>query len=165
MNYIADTQEKTERLGQVEVTNCFSGTVQAAIDEVLATQHLNTLAKSDKTYHLLISFRAGEKPSTDILKTNEERICAGLGYGEHQRVSAVHHDTDNLHVHIAINKIHPTRLTMHEPYYSHRTLAELCAVLERDYGLEPDNHELQKRSAEGRAADMEHHSGIESLMS
>ncbi|MGF2043786.1 relaxase/mobilization nuclease domain-containing protein, partial [Staphylococcus aureus] len=27
----------------------------------------------------------------------EDRICAGLGFAEHQRVSAVHHDTDNLH--------------------------------------------------------------------
>jgi hypothetical protein len=77
----------------------------------------------------------------------------------------VHHDTDNLHIHIAINKIHPTRHTMHEPYYQHRTLAELCEVLERDYGLEKDNHEPRQRGiAEGRAADMERHAGVESLV-
>lgn len=163
-DYITDTQGKTERLGQVQVTNCAAGTVQAAIDEVLATQHINTRATGDKTYHLLVSFRTGEKPNADTIKTIEERICAGLGYGEHQRISAVHHDTDNLHIHIAINKIHPVRHTMHEPYYPHRALAELCTVLERDYGLEPDNHQSRKRGAEGRATDMERHAGIESLI-
>jgi hypothetical protein len=164
VDYITDAQEKTERLGRVQVTNCEAGTVQAAIDEVLATQHLNTRAKGDKTYHLLVSFRAGEKPSADTLKAIEDRICAGLGYDEHQRVSAVHHDTDNLHIHIAINKIHPTRNTMHEPYYPHHTLAEMCTVLEREYGLEQDNHMSRKRGAECRAADMERHAGIESLI-
>ena len=163
-DYITDEQEKTERLGLVQATNCEAGTVKAAISEVLATQHMNTRAKGDKTYHLLVSFRAGEKPDADTLKAIEERICAGLGYGEHQRISAVHHDTDNLHIHIAINKIHPTRHTMHEPYYPHRALAELCTALERDYGLERDNHEPRKRGAENRAADMERHAGIESLL-
>jgi hypothetical protein len=162
--YITDAQSKTERLGLVTVTNCQAGTVQAATDEVLATQHMNTRATGDKTFHLLVSFRAGEKPDADTLKAIEERICAGLGYGEHQRISAVHHDTDNLHIHIAINKIHPTRNTMHEPFQSYRTLGELCEVLERDYGLEKDNHTPARSIAEGRAADMERHAGVESLV-
>ena len=79
-------------------------------------------------------------------------------------ISAVHHDTDNLHVHIAINKIHPTRHTIHDPYYPHRTLAELCEVLERDYNLERDNHIPNQRGVAARAADMERHAGVESLV-
>lgn len=164
VNYVTDAQSKDHRLGQVQITNCDAVSVQDAITEVLATQHTNTRAKGDKTYHLIVSFRAGEQPSADTLRAIEERICAGLGYGEHQRVSAVHNDTDNLHIHIAINKIHPTRHTMHEPYYSHRALAELCTALERDHGLEKDNHEPRQRGAEGRAADMERHAGVESLV-
>ena len=163
-NYISDAQSKDHRLGQVLLTNCSAATLPAAIEEVLATQHINTRAKSDKTYHLIVSFRVGEQPSADTLKAIEERISAGLGYGEHQRISAVHDDTDNLHVHIAINKIHPTRHTIHEPYYPHRTLAELCEVLERDYNLERDNHIPNQRGAAARAADMERHAGVESLV-
>ncbi|CDM24645.1 IncP-type DNA relaxase TraI [Castellaniella defragrans 65Phen] len=164
VNYVTDAQSKDHRLGQVQITNCDAVSVQDAITEVLATQHTNTRAKGDKTYHLIVSFRVGEQPSADTLRAIEERICAGLGYGKHQRISAVHNDTDNLHIHIAINKIHPTRHTMHEPYYSHRALAELCTALERDYGLEKDNHEPRQRGAEGRAADMERHAGVESLV-
>ncbi len=163
-SYITDAQSKDHRLGQVRVTNCEAATLPAAIEEVLATQHMNTRAKSDKTYHLIVSFRAGEQPDDETLKAIEERICAGLGYGEHQRVSAVHNDTDNLHIHIAINKIHPKRGTLHEPYYSHRTLSDLCETLERDYDLERDNHMPNQRGSAARAADMERHAGIESLV-
>ncbi|MFH0785298.1 MAG: TraI/MobA(P) family conjugative relaxase [Pseudomonadota bacterium] len=163
--YITDKQGKTERVGLCTTTNCDADTITTVIGEVLATQRLNTRATGDKTYHLLVSFRPGENPDAAVLKAIEERICSGLGYGEHQRVSVVHHDTDNFHIHIAINKIHPTRLTMQEPYRAYQTLAELCSVLERDYGLESDNHQSRRTTAEGRAADMERHSGIESLLS
>ncbi|ANW51718.1 TraI/MobA(P) family conjugative relaxase [Burkholderia pseudomallei] len=164
VKYITADQAKEHRIGEVRLTNCVASTVRDAVTEVLATQHANTRAKSDKTYHLLVSFRAGEQPDAATLEAIEARICAGLGFSDHQRVSAVHHDTDNLHVHIAINKIHPTRNTVHEPYYPHRTLAELCDVLERSYGLQRDNHAPRRRGAESRAADMERHSGIESLV-
>ncbi|MCU7936058.1 MAG: relaxase/mobilization nuclease domain-containing protein [Candidatus Thiodiazotropha sp. (ex Dulcina madagascariensis)] len=164
VDYITDEQSKEHRLGEIVMTNCEAHSVRDAVSEVLATQFSNTRAKSDKTYHLLVSFRAGEKPDDDTLKAIEARICAGLGFGEHQRISAVHHDTDNLHIHIAINKIHPTRNTIHEPYYPHHTLAELCEIMEHDYGLLPDNHIPRRRRAESRAADMECHAGIESLI-
>jgi len=164
VDYLTDEQSKEHRLGEVVMTNCEAHSVRDAVSEVLATQFSNTRAKSDKTYHLLVSFRAGEKPDADTLKAIEARICAGLGFGEHQRISVVHHDTDNLHIHIAINKIHPTRNIIHEPYYPHHTLAKLCEIMERDYGLQPDNHIPRRPGAESRAADMECHAGIESLI-
>jgi len=162
--YITDKQSKEHRLGEVTLTNCDALDVEMAICEIVATQEQNTRAKSDKTFHLLVSFRPDEKPDTATLKAIEDKICEGLGFGEHQRISAVHHDTDNLHIHIAINKIHPERLTIHEPYYPYKTLAKLCATLEQEYGLQVDNHEPKRTAAEGRAMDMEHHSGMESLL-
>lgn len=164
VNYVTDRQSKDHRLGQVQITNCDAVSVRDAITEVLATQHSNTRAKGDKTYHLIVSFRGGEQPSADTLRAIEQRICTGLGYAEHQRVSAVHNDTDNLHIHIAINKIHPARHTLHEPYYPHLALADLCTTLEREYGLQPDNHQPHQRGAASRAADMESHAGVESLV-
>ena len=164
VDYLTDEQAKQERLGAVTVTNCHSDDHRIAIVEVRNTQAQNTRAESDKTYHLIVSFRAGEQPDAETLRAIEARICDALGYGEHQRISAVHHDTDNLHVHIAINKIHPTRYTIHDPYNDHKTLGHQCEVLEREYGLEIDNHQAQKTGAENRAGDMERHAGVESLL-
>ncbi len=66
--------------------------------------------------------------------------------------------------HIAINKIHPTRYTSLDPYYSHKVLGQLCEKLEHDYGLTPVNHKANKVRSENRAFDMEHHAGVESLL-
>ena len=65
VNYVTDAQSKDHRLGQGQITNCDAVSVQDAITEVLATRHTNTRAKGDKTYHRIISFRAGEQPSAD----------------------------------------------------------------------------------------------------
>ncbi len=163
VEYITSTQNKQERLGRVSVTNCHSNNASDAVFEILATQGLNNRAEGDKTYHLIVSFRAGENPATEVLSAIEARICKGLGFADHQRVSAVHYDTDNVHMHIAINMIHPKLHTIRTPYNDYHTLAVLCAKLEKDYGLEKDNHTASKSGSESRADDMERHSGIESL--
>ncbi len=162
--YLADAQAKRERVGCVTVTNCQSEQPAVAVTEILNTQAQNQRALSDKTYHLILSFPAGEEPPPAVLQAVEARICHGLGYGAHQRISVVHHDTDNLHVHIAINKIHPTRYTIHQPYRDHATLGQLCAALEDEFGLQRDNHKARQTGAASRAMDMERHAGIESLL-
>lgn len=164
VKYMTDEQEKNERVGFVSVTNCQSDRPDAAVLEIINTQGKNTRAESDKTFHLVVSFPAGEQPDAVVLKEIEAKICDGLGYGEHQRVSVVHHDTDNLHIHIAINKIHPTRYTLHDPYYSHKVLGQLCGKLEQEYGLTQVNHKANRVGSENRAMDMEHHAGVESLL-
>lgn len=164
VHYLCDAQHKEERLGWVAVTNCCSSAPDAAAREVLATQARNTRAKSDRTYHLIVSFRPGEQVDEATCRRIEARLCDGLGLGVHQRVSAMHHDTDSLHLHIAINKIHPARYTIHNPYYDHPKLGQLCTELEREYHLVPDNHCVRQRGAACRAADMERHGGLESLL-
>ncbi|MES3675903.1 relaxase/mobilization nuclease domain-containing protein [Halomonas elongata] len=165
VRYITDTQDKQKRVQYAKVSNCHSSDPNDAMLEIEAVQASNKRAKSDKTYHLVLSFPAGECPSNDVLDAIESRVCASLGYADHQRVSATHTDTDNLHIHIAINKIHPTKRTLHDPYQSHRTLGDIAAKLEKEYGLQEVNHTSQRTQSEGRAQDMERHAGIESLVS
>jgi len=164
VKYLTGRQDKQERVGQVNITNCQSDQAEIAMLEVLNTQALNTRATADRTYHLIVSFREGELPDAAVLRAVEERIAAVLGFGEHQRVSVVHHDTDNLHLHIAINKIHPTRFTIHDPFNAYHVLAQMCDKLETEYGLQKDNHQASKGGSENRAADMELHAGVESLL-
>ena len=164
VSYLLNPQDKHERVGKVAVAHCQSEDPDMAVLEVLNTQAQNVRTGDSKTYHLLISFRAGEHPDDGVLRAIEERLCAGLGYDGHQRVSVVHHDTDNLHIHVAINKIHPTRRTIHTPFRDYRTLGRLCAQLEREFGLARDNHRAKKHGGEDAAADMERHAGVESLL-
>lgn len=165
VKYMTDEQGKNERVGYVSITNCQSDRLDAAVLEVLNTQDRNIRAESDKTFHLVVSFPPNEQPSDVVLKEIEAKLCDGLGYAEHQRISVVHHDTDNLHLHIAINKIHPTRYTILDPYYSHKVLGNLCEKIEQEYGLTPVNHVAKRTISQNHAADMERHSDVESLMS
>ena len=164
VDYLTNTQGRQERVGEIALTNCQSDRPDAASLEMLNTQSLNTRAQSDKTYHLIISFRPGELPSTETLRAIEARVCHRLGFGEHQRVSVLHHDTNNVHLHLAINKIHPTRYTLHEPYKAYRAFGELCDSLEEVFHLERDHHQVRKTSGENRASDMERQAGTESLI-
>lgn len=82
----------------------------------------------------------------------------------HQRISVLHGDTENPHLHIAINKIHPDRLTIHEPYYDKTKLAEISEVLESRYSLVPDNHIFRNEARETAAKSMEIAGDMESLI-
>ncbi len=164
VNYIVDAQHKTERIGTIRATHCHSDRVDAVIAEVLNTQQMNKRALSDKTYHLVISFRPEDQPTDEVMAGIENRLCDGLGLSEHQRISVVHHDTDHLHIHVAINKIHPTRLTIHNPHYDYQVIGELCKKLEQEYGLTPDNHEVKQHGAQSAAANIEFKAGETSLV-
>nr|WP_232081003.1 TraI/MobA(P) family conjugative relaxase [Variovorax sp. SRS16] len=162
--YITDSQGKAERLGEVRLTNFASDAVDWAVREAEALQAHNTRAQSDKTYHLLISFAPGESPAPEALRVIEDRICTALGYQEHQRISAVHRDTDCLHIHVAINKIHPKRHTIHEPLRDFKLMGEAAAKLEVEFGLQRLDHAGRKSQSENRADDLERHSGVQSLL-
>ncbi|MGX8726467.1 TraI/MobA(P) family conjugative relaxase [Legionella pneumophila] len=164
VQYLCNQQNKQERVGKVRLSNCNSLDPIWAVHEVLATQAKNQRAAGDKTYHMLISFAPGENPSPQVLREIEDRVVSTIGFKEHQRVSVVHHDTDNLHIHIAINKIHPQTFKMIEPYRAYKTFAEIASQLEIELGLQITNHQTRKNHSENLADDMEHHSGIESLI-
>jgi hypothetical protein len=164
VDYMTDDQGKSSRVGAVSITHCHATTAAWAAAEMRAVQAMNTRAQSDKTYHMIVSFREGEQPPPDQLTQIEARLCDALGFAEHQRISVVHHDTDNLHLHIAINKIHPRSFRLHEPYYDHRTRSKVCAELEIEFDLERDNHQSLKTVAEANAANMTARTGIGSLL-
>ena len=60
------------------------------IIEVTNTQKINTRDESDKTYHLLVSFRAGKRTGDKTLHAIESRLFEELGFGEYKRVSVVY---------------------------------------------------------------------------
>jgi len=133
--YVMDTKGGGEKVAWYNITNCHSDAPAVAIAEVLATQAQNNRSKSDKTYHLVVSLTDGESLSREQAEDVEKTICEGLGFAGHQRVSAVHRDTDHFHIHIAINKIHPTTYRCVEPYYPYYKLDSLAKELEIKHGL------------------------------
>ena len=165
VTYLLDQKGKPERVAAVTVTNCQCDDPRWAVHEMQAAQGRNQRAKGDKTYHLVVSFRAGENVSSQALGQIEEEFCRALGFEEHQRISVVHRDTDNLHLHVAINKVHPAKLTLHEPFNDYHTRAKLCQRLEQSYGLEADRQSARREvPSNEKATVMESVAGVESLI-
>lgn len=139
-DYILDAAHDGAKVSGVRVTNCLSDDPAVASMEVLATQDKNTRSKREKDYHLVISFPPGERPNEAALRDIEDRLVAAIGMADHQRLSAVHNDTEHLHIHVAINKVHPRTFRNIEPYFDKQRLMETCERLELRFGLQRTNH-------------------------
>lgn len=162
--YMAGEKGDSERVVGLRVTNCESDDFRVSIDEIEAVQARNTRSKADRSYHLVISFPEGERPTLAQLHDIEDRLCEAIGLADHQRISAIHDDTDHLHVHVAINKVHPTTFRCIEPYFDHPKLMAACAELEIKHELIRVNHgQAAEKKLNDKAAKMEAHAGRETL--
>lgn len=160
VTYLAGSQGVANRVGKVEIHNYESSDLRWAVQETLAVQDQNKRSAADKTYHLMVSLAGGEFLTDEQLSRIEQSMIEALGYAEHQRISVVHRDTDNLHFHVAINKVHPEKKTIHEPYNDFKILGRECRKFEEEYGLQ----RVQRGGRGNKKIDMEEVAGIESLI-
>jgi hypothetical protein len=157
-DYILDRKGGGERVEAIRVTNCANEEPGIALAEIANIQERNTSSKTDKTYHLIVSFPPGEKPTQVQLHDIEDKLCEAIGLADHQRISAVHNDKDHFHFHVAINKVHPQSFKTITPYFDQARLQAACIELEKKHGLTPTNHQMPERSQgklNGRAEAME----------
>lgn len=160
-NYILDRQVGDgSKVRSAWATNCAApDDFDLCIAEVVATQDLNTRSKIDKTYHLVVSLAAGEDLTDEQWRETERRMCEAIGLGEHQRICSVHGDTDHVHMHIALSKVHRLQLTCTEPFYDKLKLQTVCRELEKEFGLKPGvGPEVKKRLAPAEV-----HQGLETF--
>lgn len=147
---------------------CWAGDdYELAIKEVADTQALNTRTSQEKTYHLVVSFHPEDETrlTPEVFKAIEQRFADALGLSEHQRHCGVHVNTENMHMHVAYNLIHPEKLTRVEPWRDYIKRDRLCRELEKEYGLVIDNgrDQVQEQGLGDRAAAMEAHTGRQSF--
>lgn len=169
--YLAAASDPGEKLDQLWMVNCDAGDsiddLELAIIEIEATQAQNTRATSDKTYHLILSFRH-DQPDAEALRQIEWQFAAALGFGQHQRIVATHINTDNFHMHIAFNKTHPETGRCITPFRDFEALEATCRAVERQYGLSVDNGRAETRdqpAMSSKAQDFEAHRWEQSFVS
>lgn len=83
--------------------NCISlSTISDEMDSIAAK---NNRIK-DPVFHLILSWNKEDKPTNEQIFECASKAKKSLGFtDEHQYITAVHDDTDNIHVHIVINKV------------------------------------------------------------
>lgn len=96
--------------------------------------------KGDPVYHLILSWQEGDKPTPKQVEESVKYTLKALGMEECQAVWAIHRDTDNDHVHIAVNRVHPEKgIVMGPPRRDYHVIDKAMRELELIHGFRRDN--------------------------
>jgi hypothetical protein len=165
---------KVEHRGAVNLLNIdHDGQVQEMIDLAEVARRC-----PHPVQHWIVSWREGEQPTRKQADEAVGMILAEMGLADHQAVYALHPDTHNCHVHVAVNRVHPTTekvVTVSNGFdleVAHRAIAriEKRQGWEREarglYAVDPDGHaerlrprDHSERRPSGRAQDLEERTG------
>ncbi len=86
---------------------------EAQREEMVALASESVRSK-DPVNHYILSWREGEQPSPEQVEAAVSIFLEELGWKEHQAIYGLHKDTDNIHLHLAVNRVHPETLKVVE---------------------------------------------------
>ncbi|WP_434716334.1 TraI/MobA(P) family conjugative relaxase [Paraburkholderia sp. A3RO-2L] len=89
--------------------------------------------------HLVVSWPEHERPSYDAVFAASRDVLKSLNLHEHQWLMAIHNDTDNLHCHIEVSRIHPETFKSQHLPWMHKTLHRAAREIEIKNGWSHDN--------------------------
>ncbi len=98
-----DADEKVEHRGAANMLN---------VDHAGQVEEMADLAETARrspqpVQHWIISWRQGEQPTAAQADEVVKTFLDEMGLGEHQCLYAFHRNTDNYHLHLAVNRVHP----------------------------------------------------------
>jgi len=95
--------ERVEQRGAVNLLN---------IDHDGQVQEMSDLAEAARrspqpVQHWILSWRSGEQPTAAQAEEAVRLFLTEMGLADHQCIYALHRNTDNCHLHLAVNRVHP----------------------------------------------------------
>ena len=141
--YLLDDKNQGEKMEDYAFSNCPFELIEENISYIKQIQELNQMVQSDKSLHLVISFQEEEHPSKEVLENIEEELLKALGMQEHHRLFVTHSNTNNFHMHIAINRLNPHTNLLVDPWKSKMKLQKKAQELEEKHKLKKDKHPIQ----------------------
>ena len=118
--------------------------VREVTDWMGSTAALNTRIRKSATVHYVVSLPHEDvrKSSSEFWRTVAPRILETLDMTEHEALFVVHKDTENPHMHVMINRVHPQKETAVDPLRDLIALEALNRKLEKELNLktEPGRH-------------------------
>lgn len=112
--------------------------IATAAIEMNAVAVNNTRCK-DPAYHFILSWPEHERPDPNSIFDAAQHAINALGLSEHQYIIAVHANTDNIHCHVAVSRIHPDTYRSHNIEWAKKTLHKAARQSEIRHGWTHDN--------------------------
>lgn len=90
--------------------------------------------------HWVLSWREGEQPTNLQADRAVSILLEQLGMADHQCIYALHRDTENVHLHVVVNRVHPSLLKVADPHngFDRLAAARAVALIEHAQGWEPE---------------------------
>lgn len=108
-----------------------------AVVEMKSVAGMN-VAVRDPVYHLILSWTKYEKPTKEQINEAVNMQVKALGCERHQWIAAVHIDSDNIHVHVAINRVNPDNYRAVNPRGDFFIIDKTCREIELKQGWSHD---------------------------
>ncbi len=132
------------------------GELAPAEQHMLERSHMIALANEcpkspHPISHYVVSWQAGEQPTNAQADEAVAIMLDELGMNDHQCIYAMHRDTDNVHLHIVVNRVHPQLLRIADPHNGFDMLAAhraLCRI-ESAQGWQSEKNALYRMSDAG----------------
>ncbi len=135
----------------------------------------------DPVNHYVLSWREGEAPTAEQVEEAVDLFLGELGLAGHQAIHGLHADTDNIHLHVMVNRVHPETEKCVEINrgFDLEAAHRAVALIEAAQGWEPEAKALSRAAEDGdpvrkelaeprprqpgqRQRDMEHRTGEKS---
>ena len=125
LNYTTDAKEQIKKPSKSEKVIAIRThkirELASASKEMNAVSARNTRS-GDPAYHFVLSWPDHEYPSKESIFDAAQHAIKAIGLAEHQYVLAIHIDTDNIHCHVAVNRIHPKTFKSRNIEWAKKTL-------------------------------------------
>ncbi len=144
------TGEVTAKAIAIETQGVASLRTAALEMEAVAAQCGRLRAPAD--YHMVISWHEHEHPTPEQAFAAGRHALAALGMESHQYVMAVHGDTANAHLHIAVNRVDSETYRAVSPFRDYIKLDRAMREIELAQGWTHDRGPTQVREIDGREA-------------
>ena len=181
IDYIEGPDLAKEKLLHSGGLNFISDTHDGRIAEMTALA-LESPGSAAPINHYVLSWQEGEKPTPKQAEEAARLFLAEMGWAGHQCVYALHADTDNIHLHIAVNRVSPMtqKIVRCNNNFDIEQAHKAVARIEHTQGWRHErnsryrvneNGEIERNQSDAKqqarpkqkAADYEHHSGEKSV--
>ncbi|PZU56709.1 MAG: hypothetical protein DI547_15730 [Sphingobium sp.] len=143
---------ESERVVQILTRNLLS-TDLADIQFEMAVVAGMAPGAEDPIEHIVISWREGEHPSPEQVEEVLDIVLAVAGLSRHQAYAVLHGDTNNDHLHVALNRVDPVtgeRVQIgRNVERSIETLHQGVAIVEHRQGWAPQDQALYRADEQG----------------
>lgn len=92
--------------------------------------------------HWLMSWNENEIPDEGQIRQAVDMFLKGMGLEGHQVIVALHTNTQNVHAHIVVNRVHPDTLKVIQPHngFDIEAAHKIVALIEKAQGWQPQKN-------------------------